>query len=49
MGKPDSLLCITPYTMVKDHRTSFEVAQVDKVMDGDLDGFIDAYLKWRIS
>jgi len=39
----------TPYTMVKDHRTSFEVAQVDKVMDGDLDGFIDAYLKWRIS
>lgn len=39
----------TPYTMVKDHRTSFEVSQVDKVMDGDLDGFIDAYLKWRIS
>ena len=39
----------TPYTMVKDHRTSFEVAQVDRVMDGDLDGFIDAYLKWRIS
>ena len=39
----------TPYTMVKDHRTGFEVAQVDKVMDGDLDGFIDAYLKWRIS
>ena len=39
----------TPYTMVKDHRTSFEVAQVDKVMDGELDDFIDAYLKWRIS
>ncbi|HEM5055421.1 TPA: peptide chain release factor 2 [Streptococcus suis] len=39
----------TPYTMVKDHRTGYEVAQVDKVMDGDLDGFIDAYLKWRIS
>lgn len=38
----------TPYTMVKDHRTNFEVAQVDKVMDGDIDGFIDAYLKWRI-
>ena len=32
--------------MVKDHRTNYEVAQVDKVMDGDLDGFIDAYLKW---
>ncbi len=38
----------TPYTMVKDHRTSYEVAQVDKVMDGDIAGFIDAYLKWRI-
>lgn len=39
----------TPYTMVKDHRNNFEMAQVDKVMDGELDGFIDAYLKWRIS
>ena len=38
----------TPYTMVKDHRTNYEVAQVDKVMDGDIDGFIDAYLKWRL-
>ena len=38
----------TPYTMVKDHRTGYEVAQVDKVMDGDIDGFIDAFLKWRI-
>ena len=37
-----------PYTMVKDHRTNYEVAQVDKVMDGDIDGFIDAYLKWRL-
>ena len=35
-----------PYTMVKDHRTNEEVAQVDKVMDGYIDPFINAYLKW---
>ena len=34
-----------PYTMVKDHRTSFETSNVNAVMDGDLDGFINAYLK----
>ena len=34
-----------PYKMVKDHRTNFEVGNVDAVMDGDLDGFIEAYLK----
>ena len=34
-----------PYTMVKDHRTSFETGNVGAVMDGDLDGFINAYLK----
>ncbi len=33
-----------PYTMVKDHRTSFEVGNIGAVMDGDLDGFINAYL-----
>ena len=34
-----------PYKMVKDHRTGYEVANVDAVMDGDLDGFIETYLK----
>lgn len=34
-----------PYTLVKDHRTGFEVGNVIAVMDGDLDGFIYAYLK----
>lgn len=34
-----------PYKMVKDHRTNFEIGNVDSVMDGDLDGFIESYLK----
>ncbi len=35
-----------PYTMVKDHRTNEEVSNVGGVMDGNLDPFINAYLKW---
>ena len=35
-----------PYKMVKDHRTNYEVGNVQAVMDGDLNGFIDSYLKW---
>lgn len=34
-----------PYTLVKDHRTGYEVGNVQSVMDGDLNGFIDSYLK----
>ena len=34
-----------PYTLVKDHRTGFEMGNIGAVMDGDLDGFINAYLK----
>lgn len=36
-----------PYTLVKDHRTNFEVGDVQSVMDGNLNGFIFAYLKYN--
>ena len=34
-----------PYTMVKDHRTNYEVGNVQSVMDGELDGFLESNLK----
>ncbi len=34
-----------PYTMAKDHRTGYEMGNINAVMDGDIDGFINAYLK----
>jgi peptide chain release factor 2 len=37
-----------PYTMVKDHRTKVEVGNVSAVMDGEIDKFIEAYLRWRV-
>ena len=37
-----------PYSMVKDHRTSSETGNVQAVMDGDIDMFIDAYLRSKL-
>lgn len=37
-----------PYTLVKDHRTNFEVGNVESVMDGNIDGFIESFLKSKI-
>ena len=38
-----------PYNMVKDHRTNSENGNTQAVMDGDLDSFIDAYLRSQVS
>jgi peptide chain release factor 2 len=38
-----------PYTMVKDHRTNVEVGNVSGVLDGNIDPFIDGYLRWETS
>ena len=38
-----------PYTMVKDNRSGYETHDVQGVMDGNLDPFINAYLQWRLS
>lgn len=36
-----------PYTMVKDHRTGVQTANITTVMDGEIDGFIEGYLRWK--
>jgi len=36
-----------PYTLAKDHRTNFENGNINAVMDGDIDGFINAYLSMQ--
>lgn len=38
-----------PYSMIKDHRTNYEVGNVDKVMNGVLMPFIDSYLRWHLN
>lgn len=38
-----------PYKMVKDHRTGFDSTNAEKVLNGNLDGFMDAYLRWSVS
>ncbi|WP_235720428.1 peptide chain release factor 2 [Liquorilactobacillus vini] len=38
-----------PYSLVKDHRTGYETGNIQAVMDGDLDGFINAYLQYQLS
>lgn len=38
---------LQPYQMVKDHRTEFEVGNPSGVFDGDIDGFVDAGIRWR--
>ena len=34
-----------PYSLIKDHRTNYETSNVNKVLDGDIDTFIDNYLR----
>jgi peptide chain release factor 2 len=40
---------LAPYRLIKDHRTKEEVGDVDRVLDGDIDPFIRAYLRMRRS
>ncbi len=40
---------LQPYTLVKDHRTDYETGNVIAVLDGEIDGFIESYLRWNAS
>ncbi len=45
-GKQIRSYVMQPYKMVKDHRTNYETQNIDAVLDGDLEKFIEEYLKW---
>jgi len=38
-----------PYTLVKDHRTNYETGNVSAVMDGEINGFLESYLKMNLN
>jgi peptide chain release factor 2 len=38
---------LAPYRLIKDHRTKLAIGDVDRVLDGDIDPLIHAYLAWR--
>ena len=38
---------VQPYQMVKDLRTEFETSQIDAVLDGDVEQFMESFLQWR--
>ena len=45
MGKSNTFIFFFSFTLVKDHRTNYEVGNVQAVMDGDLNEFMKSYLK----
>lgn len=47
-GKQIRSYVMQPYKMVKDHRTNYETQEIDKVLDGELEGLVEAYLKWKV-